>query len=142
MANRTWNQLKSAAKEAAGSAWVVTDGGDARYLTFTDTGTGRTVQAYHADGKTVVSGSTCTIREAAARLAGELERADRFGGLGSFDRLRRLAEPKGKPGRRVEGQVVSIRLPKDILAALDSKAAMDGTSRAGAARAALRQALT
>ncbi len=87
----TWSQLKTAATDAAGSAWDVIDG-DSRYLTLLDPATGRKIQAYHVDGKTVLAGATISMRETARRLAEELQTAHRFGGLGDFTRLNELGK--------------------------------------------------
>lgn len=98
MSKRTWSQIKTAATEAAGTAWIVGTNPmtgieeDPRYLTLTDPATLRTIQAYHVDGRTVVCGATVSLRQAAERLAEEIQTAYRFGGLGSFDRLRGLAK--------------------------------------------------
>ena len=92
-----WNQIKSAAIEAAGTAWIVGTNPmtgideDPRYLTFTDPATLKTIQAYHVDSRTVFEGITVTLRQAAQLIADELQTAYRFGGLGNFDRLRTLA---------------------------------------------------
>lgn len=87
----TWSQVKTAAAEAAGTAWIVDTETDSRYITFTDPATLRSLQAYHVDGRTVVAGSTVSLREAAKRLAAELQTASRFGGLGDLSRLVRLS---------------------------------------------------
>jgi len=131
MSKRTWSQLKTAATEAAGDAWIVSsDGGDPRYITFTDPKTTRTVQAYHEGGKTVVGGATVSLREAAARLATELQDVYGFGALGSFDRLLVLAPAVGQPGRPPEGRAVHVRIPDDQLAYIDAWAKSADVSRA------------
>lgn len=127
---RTWIALKTAAIEAAGDAWDVTDGGDPRYITFTDPKTLRTVQAYHADGATVVCGATVSLREAAARLEAELMDVYGFGLLGSFTRLRALAPPLGQHGRPEIGRVINVRIPDQLLDAIDAEAGREDVPRA------------
>jgi hypothetical protein len=97
MSSQTWSQIKTATAEAAGTAWIVETYEDPRYITFTDPATLRSFDAYHVDDHTVVNGRQCTLRVAAQLLAEELQTAQRFGGLGSFDRLLALAKVTGAP---------------------------------------------